>query len=81
MIEKAIENLNSNIDAQINVLSTGRSISVNASGFVDLIKARDILLSMQSKKKEDTFTCEHCNTTDLNKAMYGRWHGDKCKKK
>ena len=86
MIDKAIENIDEAIIAQIRVLTTARSIVANASGFNELIKAKETLSKMQEKPakkvvKEEGLTCEHCGTTGLNKAMYGRWHGDACKKK
>ena len=91
MIEKAIKNLDNNIDVQINVLSTGRNLAVNAAGFCELVKAREILLGMNLQTKvspakkevtqEGSLTCEHCGQTGLTKLTYGRWHGDKCKGK
>ena len=86
MIDQAIDKINIAIEAQIGVLATGRAVAGNAQVFNELVKSKEILIGMKggiksAPKKEDTFTCEHCGTTGLTKAMYGRWHGDACKKK
>lgn len=86
-LDDAIENVSKHIEAQVNVLNTGRGIIPNAAGLNDLIEAKKNLLAMKGVVKKapvasvEGLTCEHCGTTGLTKAMYGRWHGDKCSKK
>lgn len=86
-VDEAIENIDKQIQAQVGVLNTGRGIIPNAAGLNALIEAKTHLLAMQGTSKKgpavavEGLTCEHCGTTGLNKAMYGRWHGDKCKSK
>ena len=89
MIDQAIDNIEKHIQAQINVMTTGRGIISNAAGFNALIEAKAHLTAMKGKKSkpkkeaasEGTLTCEHCNQTGLTALTYGRWHGDKCKEK
>ena len=81
MIEKAILKLDESIETHIKVIGTGRGIAANSQSFNELIKARETLCSMQVvTSKVDLIKCEHCGEENT-KAMHGRWHGDKCKKK
>lgn len=96
MIDQAIDNIEKHLQAQINVLTTGRGIITNAAGFNALVEAKQHLIEMKPKKvkpkkkvvsTETTetadilVTCEYCKKSGLTALTYGRWHGDKCKVK
>ena len=79
MIEEALKKVNGGINAQVKALATGRGVAANASAFNELIKAKETLEGMLPKGGS-LIKCEHCGEENT-KAMHGRWHGDKCKKK
>jgi hypothetical protein len=86
-IDAAVKNIDTHIAAQVKTLTAARGTMPNAAGLNDLIEAKKNLLAMKGVVKKapevsvEGLTCEHCGTTGLTKAMYGRWHGDKCSKK
>ncbi len=84
MIEQALSKVQEGIASQIKAISTGRGVASNASAFNELVKAKVSLEGMlptkTTAKVSTLIKCEHCGEENT-KAMHGRWHGDKCKKK